>query len=119
MEHRWNPRKEMDSRVTVYRHGLGDFMAAVKNISAEGMLVDTGQYALPKGVMVELAAAALDGLQSSLLRLRALTVHADDDGAAGLMFIGDKRNIAALFKNLENQLVAQSAHTEIRVPAGA
>lgn len=110
MERRWHPRKEIDSRVMVYREGLGNFMAAVKNISADGMLVDTGRYALAKGVIVELADAALNGLQSSLLRLRALIVHADDR-AAGLMFVGDGRTLAALLRNLEEQHLAQAAHS--------
>lgn len=111
MEHRWNPRKEINSRVMVYQPQIGIIKAAVKNISAEGMLVDTGQYALTKGVIVELADAALNRLQSKMLRLKALIVHTDDS-AAGLMVIGDRRNVAVLWKNIEDQHAAETMHTE-------
>lgn len=101
MEHRWNPRKEITSPVMVYQERIGLIRAEVKNISANGMLVNLGQSALSKGAVVELVGATLRRFQSKVLRLRALIVHTDE-GLAGLMFLDAKETIAALWKALED-----------------
>jgi hypothetical protein len=102
MEHRWYPRLAIDSPVMVYQEQIGLVKAAVKNISADGVLVDMGRYALSKGAIIELVVATVERLQSRMLRLRALIVHADE-GVAGLMFIGDRRHVSALWKNLKDR----------------
>ena len=100
MEHRWYPRQEIELPVMVYQEQIGMIRAAVKNIGTNGVLVDMGRYVLSKGVIVKLVDATMKSLQSKMSRLRALIVHADE-GVAGLMFIGDRRDVAALWKGLE------------------
>ena len=101
MEHRWNPRMEINSPVMVYQECIGIIKASVINFSADGMLVDMGPFAVTKGAAVALAGATFRRLQSELFRLRALIIHRNDN-LAGLMFIGDRRNVADLWKDLQN-----------------
>jgi hypothetical protein len=100
MEHRWHPRDEIDSPVMVYQKEVGLIKATVRNISADGMLVDMGRFAMAKGTMVALAGAAISRFQGPLLQLRALIIHGND-GLAGLMFVGGRHNVAALRNDLE------------------
>jgi len=101
MEHRWNPRKEINSPVMIYQERTGIIKATVINFSADGMLVDMGRFALTKGAAVALAGATFRRLQSEMFRLRALIIHSNDN-LAGLMFIGDRHNVSALWRDLEN-----------------
>ena len=96
MEHRWNSRKEIHSTVTVYPGHFGAIKAVVKNISGNGMLLETDQFYLAKGGVVELAYAASPRVESETVRLKALTIHASG-GLAGLMFIENAGDFAALW----------------------
>lgn len=84
MEHRFSPRKEINSTILVFQNTLGCIKALVKNISTHGMLVDTGRSTLPKGVVVELAGPASWKLESKSGLPKALIVHSKE-GKAGLM----------------------------------
>lgn len=108
MEHRWNPRKEINSPVMVYQEQIGIIKASVKNVSADGMLVETGGFGLTKGAVVELAGATLRSIESKMLRLKALIIHADD-GVAGLMFIANREKIADLWGNFEHNRAEESS----------
>jgi hypothetical protein len=68
MEHRWNARKEINSRVTVYPRHFGVINATVKNIGTNGMLLDTGRFNLQIGGMVELAHAVFRALHLTATR---------------------------------------------------
>jgi hypothetical protein len=95
MEHRWNSRTEINSTVTVYPKHFGAVKAMVKNISKHGMLLETDQFSLAKGGVVELAYTAFRKVASETVRLKALTIHASG-GLAGLMFIENAGDFAAL-----------------------
>lgn len=84
MEHRFSPRKEINASVLVFQKTIGCIKALVKNVSAHGMLVDTGRSTLPKGVVVELAGPASWKLESKMGLPKALIVHSKN-GKAGLM----------------------------------
>ena len=116
MEHRWNPRKEIDSPVMVYHEQIGIIKASVKNVSADGMLVDTGQLMLKKGTIVELAGATMRSIKNKMVRLKALIVHANE-GLAGLMFIENMEISAALWGDFEDGH-AETARPSIAEPNG-
>lgn len=100
MEHRFSPRKEINSSVIVYQKQFGLITAAVKNVSAYGMLVDTGRSTLPKGAVVELAGPASWTLESKTGLPKALIIHAKD-GQTGLMLIANREKITAPSVNFE------------------
>ncbi len=93
MEHRFSPRREINSSVIVYQKQTGFIKAAVKNVSAYGMLVDTGRSILPKGAVVELAGPAAWKLESKTGLPKALIIHAND-GQMGLMLIANREKVA-------------------------
>ena len=95
MEHRFSPRKEINLPIMIYQNPIGFIKAWVKNASADGMLVDTGQFALPKGAVVELAGAAAWQLESKMGLPKALIIHAKD-GPTGLMLLANKKKVAGL-----------------------
>ena len=112
MEHRFSPRKEINSPVMIYQNQIGFIGASAKNISASGMLVDTGRFSLPKGAVVELAGAAAWELESKLGLPKALIVHVND-GKMGLMLIENRGKVAALWGNSQSDR-AEQAYPPIR-----
>jgi hypothetical protein len=100
MEHRWYPRLDIDAPLMVYQKEIGMIKAAVKNISADGMLVDMGRFAMAKGTVVALAGATMSRFQVQLQQLRALIIHSNDS-LAGLMFVAGRHSLAALRNNFE------------------
>ena len=95
MEHRFNAREEVNSPVLVFHELVGCIKALVKNVSTNGMLVDTGRSTLPKGVVVELAGPASWKLESKTGLPKALVVHSEN-GKAGLMLEANSTRIARL-----------------------
>jgi hypothetical protein len=95
MERRWNARKEFNSTVMVYQERAGIIRVSVKNVSADGMLMETGRSVLSKGALVELTGETLRKHGNKMTRLKGLIVHAKD-GLAGLMFVGDTTGVIAL-----------------------
>jgi len=71
------------------------------NFSADGMLVNMVRFAMTRGAAVALAGATFHRLQSEMFRLRALIILSNDN-LAGLMFIGDRHNVAVLCKDLQS-----------------
>jgi hypothetical protein len=110
MEHRWNPRKEIDSPVMIYQEQTGNIKASVKNISANGMLVDMGQLMLTKGAIVELAGATMRSIESKMVCLKALIVHANE-GLAGLMLIENREISAALWRDFADGQTETASHS--------
>ena len=95
MEKRFSPRKEIDSSVLIFNDQVGSIKALVKNISAQGMLVDTGRPTLPEGAIVELAGPASWKLESKTGLPKALIVHSKD-GKAGLMVTANRQEAVDL-----------------------
>ena len=84
MEKRFTPRQEINSSVLVFQNNIGCINAVVKNVSPQGMLLDTGEFTLPQGTVVELAGPASQLLESRMGLPKALIVHSNS-GMAGLM----------------------------------
>jgi hypothetical protein len=108
MEHRFSPRKGTNSPVMIYQNQIGFITASVKNVSANGMLVDTGRFALPKGSIVELAGAASWKLESKRGLPKALIIHAAD-GLTGLMLIANRGKVADLWGNSQSERTEEAA----------
>jgi hypothetical protein len=53
MERRRNTRKNINLPIMIYHKPIGFIIASIKNVGADGMLVDTGQFRLPMGSVVE------------------------------------------------------------------
>lgn len=86
MEHRFSPRVITNSPVMIYDKQIGFIDAFVRNVSATGMLVDTGRFSLTKGAVVELAGAASWRLESKTDLPKALIIHTKH-GQTGLLLI--------------------------------
>ena len=113
MEHRWSSRKDIDSTITVHLQNFGAITARVKNVSRTGMLLDTRQFNLMQGSIVELAYTVIRKLQSETVRLKALTIHAGE-GLAGLMFIEAAGDITALMESSAGHSLPPTHHTSDR-----
>jgi hypothetical protein len=87
MEPCLNTRKAINSHIMIFISPTGFIKASIKNISADGMLVDTGQSTLPMGAVVELAGAGAWQLESKLGLPKALITHTDKDGHTTLTLL--------------------------------
>jgi len=101
MAYRWNTRKEINLPIMIYHNPVGFITASIKNVSADGILVDTGQFSLPKGAVVELAGAGSWQLESKIGLPKALITHVDDDGQAVLMLLSTGAKVADMRDNNE------------------
>ena len=95
MERRYNTRTQISSSILIFHRRMGTLKGLVINISIRGMLIDTGQCALPKGSVVELAGPASCKLESRTGLPKGLIIHSRD-GKAGLMLTEESGEIAEL-----------------------
>jgi len=95
MENRFSPRMEITSSVLVFHRTIGCIKGLVKNVSAYGMFVDTGQTTLPKGTVVELAGPASWKFESRMGLPKALIIHSHD-GKSGLMLTANSGRLAEI-----------------------
>jgi hypothetical protein len=95
MEHRAKTRKEINYPILIHHNPTGFINALIMNVSADGMLVDTGQFSLPKGAVVELAGTGSWLLESKMGLPKAIITHAKN-GQAGLMLLSSVRKVAEL-----------------------
>jgi hypothetical protein len=110
MEHRFSPRVVTNSPVMIYDKQIGFIDALVKNVSATGMLVDTGRFSLNKGAVVELAGAASWRLESKIGLPKALIVHANN-GQTGLLLIAHRSKDIDLWINSQHERDNERAPT--------
>jgi hypothetical protein len=86
MERRWNARKAINLDIALYYNGLGMLRCMARDISLEGMFVETGSVImLPHNAPVEVVFDTREGKQWVQHRLPALVVRTADDGV-GMMF---------------------------------
>ncbi len=89
MEHRWSLRKPVDIEITLRRQGMPATRYRTKNISLEGVFVESGTDSWPEDTFLELE-LPLEGYQSGghrqeRHRIPVVVVHRAADGM-GLMF---------------------------------
>jgi hypothetical protein len=78
----------------IYHHPTGFINASLKNVSRHEMLVDTGQFSLPKGTVVELAGAGAWQLESKMGLPKAMISRANQDGIMVLMLLSSSSEMA-------------------------
>jgi hypothetical protein len=71
----------------IYHNPIGFITASIKNVGTDSMLVDTGQFTLPMGSVVELAGAGSWQLESKIGLPKAMITHANSDGQTMLMLL--------------------------------
>lgn len=85
MEHRWSPRKPVKMDVFINYQPLGLVRGEAKDVSLEGMFVETGRVTLPKNEEVDITFAVKNDHEKRILHMGAFVVHSSQKGA-GLMF---------------------------------
>lgn len=100
MEHRWSLRKPVEIDVTLRRQGLSHKRYKTKNISLEGVFVDSGADSWPEDTFLELEFPVHGQQQGARHRIPVVVVHRSTEGM-GLMFcVFDQQ----LFKTVEHLL---------------
>lgn len=114
MEHRWSLRKPVDIEITLRRQGVPARRYRTRNISLEGVFVESGPESWPEDTFLELELPLYGyrGIQQREERHRipVVVVHRAEDGM-GLMFcVFDQ----PLFRTVEHLLygTASSPHKE-------
>lgn len=84
-ERRWNSRKPIDMNVSLYYGGLGLLQCKVKDISLNGIYVETGRIMLSQDTSIELVFTGYTKQASRQHRINAQIARVDRRGA-GLAF---------------------------------
>ena len=84
LEHRWSSRKEISLDVNLYYPPVGMINGTTRNISLEGMFVDTHGIDIPRQARLEVAFRTQHGNREKVHRLPAYVVHGSE-GGVGLM----------------------------------
>lgn len=84
VEHRWSPRKPISMEVSLFYPPLGSIKGKTRNISLEGMYVETEGAEIPQQARLEVAFITRQGDREKIHRLPAYVVHSRDKGV-GLM----------------------------------
>lgn len=85
MEHRISTRKAVSVQVALYCDRVGMLRCETRNISLEGMFVETGNISIPMYVPVEAVFITNHDDKIHTHRLQAHVVRSESDGV-GLMF---------------------------------
>ena len=89
MKHRLNTPPKNNLPIMIFYNPIGFINAWIKSISKDEILVETGEYPLPKGAVVELAGAGSWQLESKMGLPKAMISHADNHGQAILMLLSN------------------------------
>jgi len=113
MEHRWNPRRQIEGELMVRYPDGGVRQAQVINCSVDGLLVEWGPAPPAKGALVALAEATACRFHGDRFPLKALIVHSGE-GRAGLMFMAGRHH-----RELARELLASLEAVALFLPAPA
>ncbi len=84
MEHRWNVRLPIQTEVALHHPTLGRVRGLTRDISFEGMYVETGPVQVDSKVLVSIE-FDMGGGHGGMLRIPAFVIRTDHEGI-GLMF---------------------------------
>lgn len=102
MEHRLSARKSLGIDVVVYYNGLGMLRCRSKDISADGLYVETSATRLPLNAPVEVAIAVKEDNHVVLNLVPAMVARVTDSGL-GLMFTEPNQKIYECLQDPEFQ----------------
>ena len=79
MEHRWYPRTPIDIDALLYRRGKPSASAQIRNLSTDGMLLESKAVEFAQNSVLEVASTA--GRKSNIqnYRVSAVVVHGEND----------------------------------------
>jgi len=98
MENRWTERAPMQLNVLMHYSPLGIINGVSKNVSSNGMFVDTGRITLISGEHISLHFRYPDQLEGSIYTVDAHIIHTSTKGA-GLKFLKFQFDPAELHVN--------------------
>ena len=84
VEHRWSPRKPIAMDVSLIYAPIGSIEGKTRNISLEGMYIETDGSEIPHQARLEVAFTARSGSGNKVYRMPAYVVHSHEKGV-GLM----------------------------------
>jgi hypothetical protein len=84
IEHRWSERKPIAMEVHLYHPSAGEVMARTRDVSLEGMFVETNATDLPVNTELEVAFTTFGKNGPEQHRVSAYVVHRNEAGV-GLM----------------------------------
>lgn len=77
---RWNPRKPITIEVTLSYPQSEKLNCQTRDISLEGMSIDTGRVVVPENTLVDILVKGLDAVVSDQYRFPAVVVRATKNG---------------------------------------
>jgi len=80
MEHRWSERKPINMDVTLYYEPIGRVHGKTRNISLEGMFIETHGTYLPPKAELEVSFVTHEGNRERAHKVPAYVVHGGDKG---------------------------------------
>lgn len=105
MEHRWSVRKPVDVKVALRRQGASFNWFKTRDLSMEGVFVESGPDSWPEDTFLELEIPLYDNGKQTRHRVPVVVVHRSREGM-GLMFcVFDQ----SLFKAIEYLLYEASS----------
>jgi hypothetical protein len=119
MERRWHARAPIELDVAIYYDGLGMLRCRTRDISLEGMFINTGAIALPYHVPVDIVIpGSADGSPGGgMHRLPAFVVRVANEGVGTMFRNVDIRAYRALERLLRTDSVEVPGHRDS--PTGA
>ena len=113
MEHRWSLRKPVSFEVRVSQKCNPVIRCRSRNISLEGMFIETGIVIPPVGSCVDVEFALLSGEVWEQIRMPAVVVHRTEYGC-GIVFHAFNTKV---FRSIERMLYTQY-NRFVRQPQG-
>ena len=96
IEHRWSERKPIAMEVCIHHPSAGEVTATTRDISLEGMFVETNATELPINTEVEVSFATLGENGREQHRVSAYVVHRNEAGVGLMLRHVDFSNFHAL-----------------------
>jgi len=102
MEQRWSLRKPATFEVQVSHKCYPVVRGRSRNISLEGLFIETGIVILPVGCCIDVEFELMTGGAAETVRMPAVVVHRTEDGC-GIAFHAFKTHV---FRSIERMLYA-------------
>lgn len=95
-EQRWSQRKPLHMPVRLHYDPVGDIEGTTRDISLEGMFVETGGIRIPPKSQIEVCFETEDNGRRVEHRVPAVAIHGSSDGVGLMLHHVDYENFYAL-----------------------